>query len=270
MDKDPLSELSRIRKKLGQRIDERVQGGSPVQKQIILLKLTDLYENRPEKFGEYGISAGSPEREWLSAVGALIKKHDPIFYGTSFDMHMRSLNSLGTAFEILGLVGDVIEAIKLDLELDGRSEIGTVYKAGEVYRLYADLKDIIGKATESIFAIDAYLTGKAFDDYFGASRDITLLLLTTKFTDDLTRYAERHSQQNNTTITIRKSKEIHDRLLIVDGGDTWVLGGSLNQKGDKPTYLLPLSPGIAENTRDVYSGVWDKATPVELSSTRNP
>ena len=252
--------MSEDLERMKQRLAKKVAGLSPVEKQIILLKLTDLYENRPDL--QHAISPGSPEREWFSAVGALIKSYDHIHYGTSFDTKISFLNELNSASDIVGMVGDVIAAIKLELELDGRSEIGTVYKPGEVYRFYADLKDIIAGADKEIFLIEPYLTGQAFDEYFGAVRDVELRLLIGKSAAEIKTYADRHSQQYKTSIEVRKSKEIHDRLIVADREDSWVIGGSLNMKGDKATYLLPLTPGIAETARELYSNIWDRSNPV--------
>lgn len=239
---------------------KQLAGPTPVEKQIILLKLTDLYENRPDL--KYAIEAGSPEREWISAAGALIRTYDKTHFGSNFDTKMIFLNHLNSGGEIVGIVSDVIATIKLELELDGRSEIGTVYKPGEVYRFYADLKDIIAGADKQIYLVEPYLTGQAFDEYFGAVRDIELKLLISKSAAEIKIYADRHSQEYQTSIEVRKSNEIHDRLIIADQGDCWVIGGSLNQKGDKSTYLLPLTPGIAETAREMYVDIWDRANPV--------
>ena len=73
-------------------------------------------------------------------------------------------------------------------------------------------------------------------------------------------YAEKHFQQYGTNIEIRKSKELHDTLVIVDNSDYWVVGGSIKDAAAKsPTYLLPLQPQLAQAKRDIYSGVWDRA-----------
>ena len=44
----------------------------PTQKHIILLKLSEAFENVPD-FGDYDFSAKSSQRAWLSEVGALFK-----------------------------------------------------------------------------------------------------------------------------------------------------------------------------------------------------
>lgn len=244
--------LARMRKKL--------EGDGPIEKQMMLVKLEDLYKNRPAD--EDSLKAGTPAREWVSEVGAIVSRYKGISRAR-FDAKIMTLGSIYSAgiSDFIGIAGDAIEAMRLDLELEGRSDVGTVYAPGEVYRFFADVKEIIGGTQNQLLAVDAYLTGKAFDNFFGAVRDMTLRILTNAHCDDIKNYAERHTQQYGTKIEVRASKEIHDRLFIRDGGDSWAIGGSLNQTGKQATYLLPLTPGIAQTARDLYDEIWNRATP---------
>ena len=100
----------------------------------MLLKLTDLFENPPDlTFPTY--KAGTPERKWLSAAGALLKRLDSIRFGIKFDTNVTMLGQHPDwAFDqILVLVGDVIEQIRLELELEGRDQIGNAYAPGNYY-----------------------------------------------------------------------------------------------------------------------------------------
>ena len=139
----------------------------PVQKQIVLLKLVDLIENVPDFSGVGQFPVQSPQRRWLALAGALLKRVDKIGKGVKFDTSMRMLdhykaNTLGHIFD---QVNETIEELKLDLELEGRSDIGSVYGVGEVYKLFSDLKDIIGSASQEILLVDPYFNGEAFNDY---------------------------------------------------------------------------------------------------------
>lgn len=207
-------------------------GLTAVEKQIILLKLTNLYENRPDT--QYQIGAGTPEREWFSEVAALVKTYDSSHYGTQISASMMFLNSRNNASDIVGIVSDVLAAIKLELELDGRSDIGTVYKPGEVYQFYADFKDIIAGAEKEILLVDAYLTGQAFDEYFGSVRAVGLRLLTKQYGAEIKTYADRHTQQFQTSIEVRKAKgdDVSDLKLLQK--EFWEglrsLGASLSSK----------------------------------------
>lgn len=116
------------------------------QKHIILLKLIDAYENVPD-FGNSPVRAMTPQREWLSKLGAIFKAIDVRHsVNHSTNMSMLSQHKDFALNNIISQIGDVIEDLKLDLELDGKSEIGSVYQPGDVYSFFSDLKAIIANA----------------------------------------------------------------------------------------------------------------------------
>ena len=47
-------------------------------------------------------------------------------------------------------------------------------------------------------------------------------LLVGKTAAEVQTYADRHTQQFGTSIEVRKSKELHDRLIVQDNGDVLI------------------------------------------------
>ena len=222
----------------------------PIQKQVILLKLVHLLENAPDFDATVAIDGVSPQRQWLSRASALLNRLAPL--GSDVKLE-RAMNRLGNSPKwainnIKGQISDAIEALRLDLELEGRGEIGSVYAAGEIYKLFSELKKIIRESSEEILLVDPYFNGEAFDDYLSSiGPGNSIKILAERYVDDVRTYAEKYFQQYGTNIEIRKSKELHDRLVIVDNSDCWVIGGSIKDAAAKsPTYLLPLSPDLAK------------------------
>lgn len=233
----------------------------------MLLKLVDLMDNIPD-FPRTGRVAGeSPARQWLARASALINRLGPAGQSAKVETAMGVLgtNSVWAADQIKGLVQDAIEALRLDLELEGRADIGNVYAAGEVYRLFSDLKDIVAATRDEILLVDPYFNGEAFHDYLsmlGSGK--TIKILAERYAEDVRAYAARHSAQYSSEVDIRRSRELHDRLVIVDNADCWVVGSSIKDAAAKsPTYLLPLQPKLAEAKRNIYSAMWDRAESLE-------
>lgn len=227
----------------------------------MLLKLVDAYDNIPD-FGDGPIKAMSPQREWLSKMGAIFKTLDSIGHGTRHNTDMSMLGQYKdfALNNILSHIGDAIEEIKLDLELDGESEIGSVYEPGDVYRFFTDLKSIISNVQKEVVIVDPYFSGEAFDAYLATSPSgISINILSQKYMDDIKHYADKHAQQFKTDIELRKSKEIHDRLLIIDRTDCWIIGNSIKDAARKATYLIPLSPPIAASKIEIYGQIWGRA-----------
>ena len=166
------------------------------QKHIILLKLVDLYNHVPD-FGDSPIKAMSEERLWISQVGALLSAisiGNEVKHKTNINMLVQykdfAINS------ILNQVGDAIEELKLDLELDGRSDIGSVYQPGDVYHFFTDLKEIITSVNSEIMVVDPYFNGEAFDAYLSSiPNKKSIKILADKYTDDIGKYTSKHMEQ---------------------------------------------------------------------------
>lgn len=250
------------------RIDKMMSdlnGGDPAQKQLMLLKLVDLMENRPDFSGTGIIAADSPQRKWLATAGALLKRLDSIFLGTKFDTSMGMMGQYRAhaVNQIQGYLADAIESTKLELELDGSDEIGTAYAPGDVYSYFADLKKIVAGATTEVFVIDPYFDGAAFDAYFSdTTKGIAIRVLAERYAKDIPAYARKHAAQYGTAIEVRRSDELHDRLVFIDGADCWLTGGSIKDAGKKAAYLIPAAPAIAEAKKKIYGETWGRAKPL--------
>lgn len=242
----------------------KLEGDGPVEKHIILLKLKEALERAPE-FGEKPVfEVATPQRQWLAEVGALLSRID-----VGKKVHFRaSFCTLAQYWkpaidQIMGQVADAIEELKLDLELDGRSEFGSAYAPGETYRFFADLKGIINSATSSVMVIDPYFNGDAFDAYLSsASTNLAVRILADRYAKDIAGYVAKHKGQFNTATELRSSKELHDRLILVDDDSAWIMGGSIKDAGKKATYLIPLASQIAVAKKAIYLEVWNRADKV--------
>ena len=147
-------------------------GDGSIQKQIILLKLTDLLENAPDFSGQGMIAGESQQRGWLSVAGALLKRLDRIGKGVKFDSSIGMLGQYKNFAinSIKGQISDAIEEIKLQLELDGRSnykaEYGRyqtsaegVFAAGDCRRGQSLIVWAINEGREAARECDHYLMG---------------------------------------------------------------------------------------------------------------
>jgi len=241
----------------------RLAGPDPMEKHILLLKLSEANKNAPD-FGSTPIlEAATPQRLWLSAVRALLIRLDSIDKKVKFETNFSMLSQYWEwgINQIQGQVADAIEELKLDLELDGRSEIGSAYPPGEVYRFFADLKAILNSASKEIFIIDPYFNGEAFDAYLASANLVAdLRILAHKYSAELLQYTIKYEQQHGSHVEVRRSKELHDRLVFIDENDCWIMGGSIKDAGKKATYLIPVGSEIALEKYRIYNTIWQNAT----------
>jgi hypothetical protein len=139
---------------------------STIEKRILLLKLTELMENRPSFGDTRNSDPDSAPLQWISKAKGVVQRIG-ISERIEFDAIVRTTISYWKpAIQRLQThIYDIIESLKVDLEIDGRVEIGSAYKAGDVYSFFKDLKTIIKSAQEEIFLVDPYLNSDAFTDY---------------------------------------------------------------------------------------------------------
>lgn len=234
-------------------------GPSPVEQHIILLKLSELMDSTPD-FSTKPSMGASPQRQWIAEVGALICR-----VSTEKKLNFNTVKGLlhqhwdYTIKQIQGLALDVIEELKLELELSGRAEIGSAYAPGEVYKFFTDLKSIVNGAQSEIFLIDPYFDGEAFNNYLAdVDSGIKVRIFASKHAQEVKTYIDKHQAQFNSNMEIKKSKKLHDRLIIIDRMDCWITGGSVNHAGNKsPAYLIPVGTEIANEKLVIYDDIWN-------------
>ncbi len=195
----------------------------------------------------------------------MLKRFDAIHLGSKFESKMMFLGNYpdATIRDIQGMIVDVIAEVELELELQGRSDIGSAYAPGDVYRYFADLKQVIGGATNEIFLVDPYFNGRAFEDYLADSRTSeSIRILANRYANEVAPYAKKYSAQYGTTVEVRSSAKLHDRVVMIDQDQCWVSGGSIKDAGKKPTYLIPLAPEIGAAKQRHYEAIWDSATQI--------
>lgn len=249
-----------------QKVIRELEGDGPLEKHILLLKLTELLDQVGDLSDKpVRLDAGSIERAWLARVGAIMAR-----LGLKYEHAFNVSKSFFAAYrrdtldQVQGQILDAIEDLKLELELDGRSEIGSAYAPGEVYRFFADLKNIVAQAQSRLMVIDPYFDGASFDAYLApVPSSVKVMVLLDRNAKDVALYADKHRQQHNGDVELRSSKELHDRVVFVDGNIGWIMGGSIKDAGKKPTYLIPLASPIAASKMAIYSEIWDRATDVK-------
>lgn len=234
-------------------------GPSPVEQHIILLKLSELMSSAPD-FSTKPNAGSSPQRQWVAEIGALISRVSSErkinFNAAKLMLSQYWSHSIE---QIQGLALDVIEELKLELELSGRADVGSAYAPGEIYKFFADLKTIVNGAQSDIFLIDPYFDGEAFNNYLAdVSNGIKVRIFANKHAQEVKTYIGKHQAQYGSNIKIKKSKKLHDRLVVIDRTDCWITGGSVNHAGNKsPAYLIPVGTEIAKDKLKIYDDIWN-------------
>lgn len=246
------------------RLQKKISGDGSAERQILLMKLLHEFENAPDFGDKYVSDASSPQQQWIARAGALMAR-------VGFEHKLAFQSAKRTSVQYWQVAREPMrqqllaaaEEIKLELELDGHEEIGQVYEAQQQYDFLRDLTEIILEAEDEVFIVDPYFDGGAFDTYLsGIGNSCGIRILCGKYSADVAGRIAAFKSQFGVEPELRKTKDIHDRLVILDGSDCWIVGGSIKDAGKKPTYLVPLQPGIAPTKIGIYDALWRNSQPV--------
>ena len=100
---------------------------------------------------------------------------------------------------------------------------------------YIEIRKIFQEASTSIYVIDPYLDSSIFAILKTiTSKPIKVKLLTSKIPSDFVHETRRFlSQYINFTVEIRKTREFHDRFMVLDDSNCRHVGCSIHDAGNK-------------------------------------
>lgn len=130
----------------------------------------------------------------------------------------------------------------------GRTE--KVYKQGQIYDFYKDVKSITLKAKNEVFVIDSYANEDVIDLYLDKLPvGVKIMILTNKPQGNFLNVAQKFKQKHGNNFKVRTHKNCHDRMFFVDK-KCFVFGQSMEKAASaKPTYLTEIqSSGIFRST----------------------
>jgi hypothetical protein len=235
---------------------------NPTMNSAVLLAELQLMANNVPDFRLFSITSRR-RFEWLGKTHALLQR----WKQDEADMFKLTSGFLGTEItregNLVQLVGILHRALA-DLQLKTSSKPDQVFGPGAVYDFFKALKDVLSTATQTVMVVDPYLDDQVFDTYIsGIAASVDVKLLTTKTGDLFKPALDRYQLQHPQSVKARKTKAIHDRVVMIDGRSCWVLGQSINNAAkSKPTYIAPLSVDTAGDKIRIYQGIWDESESV--------
>ena len=226
---------------------------------ILMDKLQALLATAPplEGRGPYGQAQFS----WLGRVSALISTWDrteAIFFKSAVDGMTGNSNRAANH----GIVFTTIHKAIASVEEQLPSPRGQAFGPGAAYDFFKALRKLVLSAEKNIFIIYQYLDAETFDGYLSELiSGKRARLLCSKYAEEVCGAAKKFSIQYPHSIEARRSNAIHDRIIIVDDLQCWVLGASIKDAAiKKSTYLAPLSYDIAIQKIQIYENIWTNAT----------
>lgn len=152
----------------------------------------------------------------------------------------------------------------------GPAARGAFIPANNVFDALATLATLFGAATRSLLIIDPYMDEKALTDFARLAPEgvrINLMADARHVKPGLKPAAQAWISQFGAArpldVRLAPSRSLHDRAIIVDDTDAWILTQSLNAFAARsPATIARVDAQSAQLKIDAYGDIWRSATPI--------
>lgn len=176
--------------------------------------------------------------------------------------------------KLVNEINKAISHIDAEIYLDGKIEFSVdepvkqkVYRPLETYEFYKDLKNLIKNAKQELFISDGYVDEELLELYVDkVPSSVNIRILTNKPQGNFLTVAKKFSQKPNTKFEVRKTENVHDRVIFVDDS-CYVFGQSIKDAAkQKPTYIIKLDiKEIFTLCKKAYEELWNRASTIQLN-----
>ncbi len=166
---------------------------------------------------------------------------------------------------VLGRIDWKIESGQL-VPMDARKSQQFFPKQSQ-HDAYVAIRDLLCTATKSLLIVDPYLDSSLFTVLGSVSgKRLDVRLLTSKTYGDFALEAAKFLKQHTDfSLEARKSKDVHDRFIIIDGVQCWHLGCSIKDAGDRAFMMSAVeTPAIRDAAIQSLTDTWNGAASLTL------
>ena len=142
--------------------------------------------------------------------------------------------------------------------------------AGADFDAFAAISKVFGKATKEILIVDPYLNEKIFTDFMLAIPEgVTARLLASEINHKrgilqpaFSKWVKQYSSTRPTELRVVSDKGLHDRLVIIDSTEVWLLSQSFNAFAERASASIVRSQD-PELKIEAYNDIWNNAQPIQ-------
>lgn len=251
--------------------EEMTQQKSGVDLNVLIALLNQQYANKESYLKD---PFSQEALEWVSKTKQLIAKVDfdmsQKFGDTALEyeeiksapMVKKGLTEL-IKNKILKQILDAKNHLTFSDEKMEEIKMEKAYEGGNSYAFLMDVITIIKEAVHEVFIIDPYFDDDRFNFFIQKIKDetkIKILISSTKIylNNIVVSTFSRSNPQRN--LTVKKSGEIHDRLIFADNR-CWIMGQSIKNAAEiKPTYIIEITDILT--MKKIYDDIWDRAVSI--------
>jgi hypothetical protein len=210
---------------------------------------------------------------WLGRAHALISnvasKQDLAKFAGGMDMIMSSSDFVHRRRAMGDIQAVLYRALSAAEMLAPIKSQGAFIPAGNAFDALAAVGKVLGTATISALIVDPYLDEKVLTEFAPmAAENITLKLLSDvqtvkpSFSPALGAWRRQFGTSSRLLeARLAPARSLHDRLIIVDDIQVWILTQSLNALAARaPASLARVETDAAALKIEAYASIWNSAT----------
>jgi len=218
----------------------------------------------------YGEPRTEDERRWLGRVDAILEASGNILAIAAFRSARQRLGGMMQSRDDLMIpLYDVLSAMEL---LVPASMQGAFIPPGDTWDGYSALVKLIQRECDDILIVDPYLSSDIylyFAPHSAAKKGIRCLCQKKNQTfaglqASAAKWAsDPISEQHPVEVRFAAEKLLHDRLIIIDGKESWIVTQSIKDIAKRsPASVTRTEPELAQMKSNYYETVWASATPL--------
>jgi hypothetical protein len=141
----------------------------------------------------------------------------------------------------------------------------TFLPAGSQHDAYVEIRKIIQQATTEILIVDPWVDDSLWTLLSNVPPNCGIRVLTQQMKNDFQLEAKKFAAQHKNVISVRQTKNYHDRFIVVNAKRCFHLGASIKDAGNKACALSEISsPAIAASVIMDVEAEWTKAIIVTI------
>ena len=143
-------------------------------------------------------------------------------------------------FKSLNIVNNklAIHDEKLDYLFSKFDKKEQLFLKGQIFEAYINVLDLLNQASNEIIIVDNYADVNILDLIKNIKSNITLITRDSDRLNDI--MTEKYNEEYHNLKVIRNNN-FHDRFIVIDNKEIYILGTSLNSIGEKTTFIVKIN-----------------------------
>jgi hypothetical protein len=241
----------------------------PIDPEALYIQLGHLVANIPD-LNQLELSIEA--HQWLGRLDALLlASNDTLNLATL----RTKVDWLGgeqvmrrqSAQEIAVIAHRALAAAELNAPVSVK---GSFIPVGNAFDAIAAISKVFQVAVRDVLIVDPYMDTKALTDFAPlANEGVAIRLLADQQSHKPSlrpaqlRWAEQYGESRPLVVRLAAARILHDRLIIVDNTQTWILTQSLNAFATRsPAAIVRVDDETSAMKIPSYQAIWTAATPL--------